>query len=158
MTMRRAAIVGVTVAVLLGLPATSAAKPASFAQWWARFSAHVQRDVTRIGNVCQHRYGHNNLKLGACFVRAERSSLRTERVVFEKQIARISRDQGKRCKQAIHQYRSATRRAAQANLAYLDSHPRAGLTQIGRELNGQPYATLKSKTYSAKSNAVRVCG
>jgi hypothetical protein len=65
---------------------------------------------------------------------------------------------GKRCKQAIHQYRSATRRAAEANLAYLDSHPRAGLTQIGRELNGQPYATLKSRTFSAKSNAVRVCG
>ena len=156
--MRRAAIVSVTVAVLLGLPATSVAKPASFAQWLARFSAHVQRDVTRIGNVCQHRYGHDNLKLGACFVKAERASLRTERVVFEKQIARISRDQGKRCKQAIRQYRSATRRAAVANLAYLDSHPRAGLTQIGRELNGQPYAALKSKTYSAKSNAVRVCG
>ena len=156
--MRRAAIVSVTVAVLLGLPATSVAKPASFAQWLARFSAHVQRDVTRIGNVCQHRYGHDNLKLGACFVKAERASQRTERVVFEKQIARISRDQGKRCKQAIRQYRSATRRAAVANLAYLDSHPRAGLTQIGRELNGQPYAALKSKTYSAKSNAVRVCG
>ena len=156
--MRRAAIVSVTVAVLLGLPAASVAKPASFAQWWARFSAHVQRDVTRIGNACQHRYGHDNLKLGACFVKAERASLRTERVVFEKQIARISRDQGKRCKQAIRQYRSATRRAAVANLAYLDSHPRAGLTQIGRELNGQPYATLKSKTFSAKSNAVRVCG
>ena len=156
--MRRAAIVSMTVAALLVLPATSVAKPASFAQWLARFSAHVQRDVTRIGNVCQHRYGHDNLKLGACFVKAERASLRTERVVFEKQIARISRDQGKRCKQAIRQYRSATRRAAVANLAYLDSHPRAGLTQIGRELNGQPYAALKSKTYSAKSNAVRVCG
>jgi hypothetical protein len=156
--MRRAAIVSVTVAALLLLPATSVAKPASFAQWLARFSAHVQRDVTRIGNVCQHRHGHNNLKLGACFVRAERASLRAERIVFEKQIARISRDQGKRCKQAIRQYRSATRRAAGANLAYLDSHPRAGLTQIGRELNGQPYATLKSKTFSAKSNAVRVCG
>ena len=156
--MRRAAIVTVTVAVLLGLPATSVAKPASFAQWWARFSAHVQRDVTRIGSVCQHRYGHNNLKLGACFVRAERVSLRAERSDFEKQITRISRGQGKRCRHAIHQYRSATRRAAEANLAYLDSHPRAGLTQIGRELNGQPYAALKSKTYSAKSNAVRVCG
>jgi hypothetical protein len=156
--MRRAAIVSVTVAALLLLPATSVATPACFAHCLARCRAHVQRDVTRIGNVCQHRYGHNNLKLGACFVRAERASLRAERIVFEKQIARISRDQGKRCKQAIHQYRSATRRAAEANLAYLDSHPRAGLTQIGRELNGQPYATLKSRTFSAKSNAVRVCG
>jgi hypothetical protein len=156
--MKRAAIVSVAVAVLLAMPALSAAKPASFALWWARFSAHVQRDVTRIGNVCQHRYGHNDLKLGACFVRAERVGLRAERVVFEKQIATISRDQGKRCKRAIRRYRSATRKAADANLAYLDSHPHAGLRQIGSELNGQPYAALKSKTFKAKSNAVRACG
>ena len=156
--MKRAAIVGVAMAVVLTMPAMSVAKPASFALWWARFSAHVQRDVTRIGNVCQQRYAHDDAKLGACFVRAERISLRAERVAWERQIATISHHQGKRCKKAIHRYRSATRRAAKANLAYLDSHLRAGLTQIGRELNGQPYATLKSKTYNAKSNAVRACG
>lgn len=157
---KRTAIVAVAVTVLLVvlMPATSTAKPASFALWWARFSAQVQRDVTRVGTVCQHRYGHNDVKLGTCFVRAERVSLRAERAVWERQLGQISRGQGTRCTKAIRRYRSATRRAARANLIYLDSHPRAGLAQIGRELNGQPYATLKSATYKAKANAVRACG
>jgi hypothetical protein len=158
--MKRALIISVTVAVVvaLAMPATSPAKPASFALWWARFSAHVQRDVTRISSVCQHRYGRNDVKLGACFVRAERISLRAERAAWEKQVERISHGQGRRCRKAIGRYRSATRKAARANLIYLDSHRHAGLAQIGRDLNGQPFATLKSATFKAKANAVRICG
>jgi hypothetical protein len=152
------AILSVAVAVLLGVPALSVAKPASFALWWARFSAHVQRDVTRIGSVCRQRHPHNDLELGACFVRAERINLRAERGVWEKQVVEISRGQGMRCTKAIHRYRSATRVAATANLAYLDSHLHAGLAQISRDLNARPFARLKSKTFKAKSNAVRACG
>jgi hypothetical protein len=154
--MRRLALAAVT--LLLVVPATSLAKPPSFALWWAHFSARVQRDVVHVGNVCQKRYGHDNAKMGACFVRAERVSLRAERAAWEKGVAVVARHQLKPCKQAIQSYRAATRRAARANLVYLDSHPKTALAKISRDLNGQPYTQLKTASVQSKLRAARICG
>jgi hypothetical protein len=157
--MKRVGLAAVALTLLLGcLPAAAPAEPPSFALWWSHFSARVQRDVVRINHVCQKRYGVNDAKVGACFVKRERISLRTERVAWEKQIARVSRPQRPACKKAIRTYRSATRKAAIANLRYLDSHRHARLTEISRALNGQRFESLKSLTFSAKSRAVRICG
>ena len=153
---KRAALA--TIAVLLALPAASAAKPPSFALWWAHFSARVQRDVTHIGSTCQNRFGHDDARVGRCFVRAERRTLRTEQAAWEKGIARTALHQRRSCTKAIAAYRRATRRAAKANLVYLDSHRRSALTKISRDLNGEPYATLKTVTLNAKTRAVRLCG
>jgi hypothetical protein len=155
---RRNALAVAAVTLLLAVPAASAAKPPSFALWWAHFSARVQRDVTHIGNVCQQRYGHNDARVGRCFVLAERRTLRAEQASWEKGLAKISRPQHKRCKKAIRAYRTATRKAAKANLVYLDSHRRSALTKISRDLNGEPFATLKTVTLKAKTRAVRLCG
>ena len=77
---------------------------------------------------------------------------------LEAQIAAISRGQKASCKRAIQQYWVASRKAATANLAYLDSHQRAGVRRLSRDLNAEPYASLKKSTYNAKSHAVDVCG
>jgi hypothetical protein len=118
----------------------------------------VQRDVVRINVVCQKRYGASDGKLGACFVKHERVSLRAESDTWEKQVAKISRNQRRACRKAIGSYRRATRTAATANLKYLDSHRHAALTEISRDLNGEPFASLKSLTFRAKARAVRICG
>jgi hypothetical protein len=144
--------------LLLGASASSAAKPPSFAVWWSHFSARVQRDIVHINAVCQKRYGTDDAKVGACFVRHERVSLRAESSTWEQQIGRIARNQRRSCRNAIHGYRLATRKAAAANLRYLDAHRHAALSQISRDLNGQPFASLKSLTFRAKTRAVRVCG
>jgi hypothetical protein len=155
---KRSALVLATAILLVAAPAASAAKPPSFALWWARFSARVQRDVTHVSAVCQKQYGHDDKRVGRCFVSAERRTLRAEQAAWEKGIARITLHQRKRCKTAIRAYRTATRKAAAANLRYLDSHRRSALTKISRDLNGEPYATLTSVTLKTKSRAVRVCG
>ena len=111
--------------MLLALPAASAAKPPSFALWLAHFSARVQRDVTHIGSTCQKRFGHDDARVGRCFVRAERRTLRAEQAAWEKGIARTALHQRRSCRKAIAAYRRATRRAAKANLVYLDSHRRS---------------------------------
>lgn len=144
--------------LLLGAPASSAAKPPSFAVWWSHFSARVQKDIVHINALCQKRYGNSDTKVGACFVRHERVSLRAESVAWERQIAAIARNQRRSCRTAIHSYRQATRKAATANLRYLDTHRHTALTEISRDLNGQPFASLKSLTFRAKARAVRICG
>ncbi len=156
--MMRRRIALATAALLLVVPATSLAQAPSFALWWNHFSSRVQRDVTHVGNTCQKRYPHNNAGLSACFVRTERVSLRAERAAWEKGIAIVARNQRKPCVQAIKAYRTATRRAARAHLSYLDSHPRAALAKISRDLNGRPYAQLNDASVSAKVRAARICG
>lgn len=156
--MKRIAPIAVALAVLVGVPASSPAQPPSFADWLARFGARVQRDVTHIGSVCQKRHGHDDHKVGACFVKAERRSLRAEAVIWEKQLAVVAQGQRATCKKAIRAYRLASRKAARANLRYLDSHPHAALSRISRDLNQKPYTTLKTVTFAAKSRAIRVCG
>jgi hypothetical protein len=158
MMKRRLTLTLATVALLLVVPATSLAKPPSFALWWNHFSSRVQSDVTHVGNVCQKRYGHNNAKLSACFVKTERVSLRAERAAWEKGIAIVARNQQKPCKRAIQAYSKATRRAAQAHLVYLDSHPRAALAKISRDLSGKPYVQLNDASVEAKVLAARICG
>jgi hypothetical protein len=154
------ALVIVGSAVLLGgPPALSLAKaPPSFALWWGRFSAGVQRDITRIGDGCEKRYGRDDAKVGACFVKAERVSLRGQRAALKKQIAMISRGQTAPCRKAIRVYWLASRKAANLNLAYLDSHPHVAVTRMSRDLNRKPYTTLKSLSFEAKTRAIRVCG
>jgi hypothetical protein len=157
--MKRIALAAVALALLLGcLPAACLAKPPSFAVWWSHFSARVQQDVVHINHVCQKRFGSNDRKVGACFVKHERVSLRSERAAWEKQIKGIARHQRAACQKAIRTFASATRKAAIANLRYLDSHRHSPLTQIGRDLNGQPFERLKLITFEAKSRAVHICG
>lgn len=157
--MKRIGLAALVLALLLGcLPAASLAKPPSFAVWWSHFSARVQRDVVHINHVCQKRYGSSDRKVGACFVKHERVSLRSERAAWEKQIKRIARHQRAACQKAIRTFGSATRKAAGANLRYLDSHRHSPLTEISRDLNGQRFERLKSRTFEAKSRAVRICG
>ena len=148
----------IALTLMMGMSASGLAKSPSFGLWWKHFSAGVQRSITRTDSACQRSYGHNDAKVGSCFVRAERVSLRAEQSALKKQIAAISRGQKASCKRAIQQYWVASRRAATANLAYLDSHQRAGVRRLSRDLNAEPYASLKKSTYDAKSHAVDVCG
>jgi hypothetical protein len=156
--MSRVGLAIVAVAILLGTSAPVLARPASFAVWWSHFSARVQRDVVRINHVCQKRYGVDDAKVGACFVKHERVSLRLERAAWEKQVAKISRSQRAPCKRAIHGFRVASRKSAIASLRYLDSHRHARLTQVSRDLNAQPFQSLRVTTFEAKARAVRICG
>lgn len=156
---RSSALLIVGLAVLLGGPPTvSLAEAPSFALWWGRFSAGVQRDVTRIGDACEKRYGRDDAKVGACFVKAERVSLRGQRAALKKGIATISRGQTAPCRKAIRAYWLASRKAAKVNLAYLDSHPQVAVTRMSRDLNRKPYTTLKSLSFEAKTRAIRICG
>ena len=156
--MRRVGIAILAATLLLGTPASALAKPASFAVWWSHFSARVQRDVVRINHVCQKRYGVDDAKVGACFVKHERVSLRRERAAWEKQVEKISRSQKASCRRAIHRFRVASHKSAVASLRYLDTHRHSRLTQVSRDLNGQPFESLKLLTFAAKSRAVRICG
>ena len=156
--MKRVALAAVAVALLVGSPAASGAKPPSFAIWWSHFTARVQRDVVRVTHACQKSYGTNDAKIGACFVKRERISLRQERVAWESQLERIARGQKVRCRRAIGTFRAATRTSAMANLRYLDTHRHSALSEISRDLNGEPFAGLKTRTFAAKARAVRICG
>jgi hypothetical protein len=155
---RRIVLATVASAACLALPAPSLAQTPSFADWWGHFSARVQRDVTRIQTACEKRYGHHDAKVGACFVKAERVSLRVEHAALKKQIKVISRGQKATCKQAIQVYWQASSKAVRANLAYLDSHPHVAVTRLSRDLNRKPFTKLKSLTYAATSRAIRICG
>jgi hypothetical protein len=155
---RRVGLATAAVVLLLGTSVSASAKPASFALWWSHFSARVQRDVVRINHVCQKRYGVNDAKVGRCFVKHERVSLRLERAAWEKQVDKISRAQRAPCKQAIQRFRVASRKSAIASLRYLDSHRHSRLTQVSRDLNAEPFASLKQLTFEAKARAVRICG
>jgi hypothetical protein len=152
-----AALATVAVALVLVVPGTSLAKPPSFAIWWSHFSARVQRDVVRVTQSCQKTSGRSDARIGACFVKHERVSLRLERAAWERQLARITHGQKAACKHAIAAYGAATRKAATANLRYLDTHRRSALSAISRDLNGQPFAGLKTLTFAAKARAVRIC-
>jgi len=156
--MKRVGLAAVAVALLLGTPAVSAAKPPSFAIWWSHFTARVQRDVVRVTHTCQRSYGTNDAKIGACFVKRERISLRQERRAWETQLERIARSQKAGCRKAIGRFRAATRTSAAANLRYLDTHRHSALSKISRDLNGEPFAGLKTRTFAAKAHAVRICG
>ena len=157
--MKRVALAAVAVALLVGSPAASGAKPPSFAIWWSHFTARVQRDVVRVTHACQKSYGTNDAKIGACFVKRERISLRQERVAPGKRSSSGSRaSQKARCRRAIGTFRAATRTSAMANLRYLDTHRHSALSEISRDLNGEPFAGLKTRTFAAKARAVRICG
>lgn len=156
--MKRVALAAVALALLVGSPAASGAKPPSFAIWWSHFTARVQRDVVRVTHACQKSYGTNDAKIGACFVKRERISLRQERRAWETQLERIARSQKARCRRAIGTFRAATRTSAMANLRYLDTHRHSALSEISRDLNGEPFAGLKTRTFAAKARAVRICG
>jgi hypothetical protein len=144
--------------LLLVVPASVAGSPPSFAVWWSHFSARVQHDIVRINGLCQKQNGGSDQKLGACFVRHERGSLKAESSTWERQVAQISLKQKQACRKAIRVYRVATRKAAAANLRYLDSHRHTALSKISRDLNREPFASLNAQTYRAKARAVRRCG
>lgn len=155
---RSIALISLASAVLLGTASTALADAPSFALWWGRFSARVQRDIQHIDTACQARFGHDDAKVGACFVKAERASLRAESASLTRQLATISRGQKASCRKAITIYGRASRRAATANLRYLDAHPHITVSRLARELNRAPYTKLKSATFAARSRAIRTCG
>ena len=109
-------------------------------------------------NRCQRLYGDSDLKFGRCYVNAGRANLRAERVVWEKQIAKVIRGQTSDCKGAIRTYAMAARVRQTANLVYLDSHRNTPLTRIAGDIAGEPYAALKTMSDDAKSRAIAICG
>jgi hypothetical protein len=116
------------------------------------------RDEIRGRRTCQKGHGTNDAKIGACFVKRERISPRQERLAWDTQPKRIARSQNAGCRKAIPRFRAATRTSAAANLRYLDTHRHSPLSEISLELNGQPFAALKTRTFAAKARAVRICG
>jgi hypothetical protein len=155
---RRLPLAIAVLAGVLALPGASTAKPLSFRDWSARWSAKTTRDNATVVNRCQKLYGASDLKFGMCYVKSGRANLRAERIVWEKQIARVARGQTADCRGAIRTYAMAARVKLTASLVYLDSHPRTALTRLAGEIAGEPYATLKTMSDDAKSRAVAICG
>ena len=157
--MSRVGIAIVAVTILLGTSAPVLARPASFAVWWSHFSARVQRDVVRINHVCQKRYGVDDAKVGACFVKHERVSLRRERAAWEKQVEKISRSQRAPCKRRDPPLPGGLAQIGRSRVSGTSTPiGTARLTQVSRDLNAQPFESLRVMTFEAKARAVRICG
>jgi hypothetical protein len=151
----------VLVALVVGLlaaPAAQAKKPPSFALWTAKWKASDDVARDKIGDGCISVFGQNDANVGACFVKGIAASIRQRQPIWERQVARIAKGQSLACRKAIHKYWLASRKGQRASLIYLDSHPHVALTQIVRDLDEEPLATLKSLTDEAKARAIRVCG
>ena len=151
-------MLAVIMAALLATPVGGGAQPASFKSWTVRWSAQTARDNARVVNHCAKLFGGSDLKFGMCYVKAGRANLRAERAVWEKQVASVIGGQTIPCQKAITAYVSAARLRQTANLVYLDSHRRTPLTRIAGDIAGEPYATLKSMSDTARAHAVAVCG
>ena len=123
-----------------------------------RWSAKAAKDNDRVVDRCQRLFGGNDLKFGRCYVKAGRANLRAERVVWEKQMAKVARGQRADCKRAIRSYAMAARVRQTASLVYLDAHRNTPLTRIAGDIAGEPYATLKTLSDDAKSRAIAICG
>ena len=156
--MRRMALALIGLAATLALPAASAAKPPSFRDWTVRWTAKTVRDNAGVVNRCQRLFADSDLKFGRCYVNAGRANLRAERVIWEKQLARVTRGQSRDCKGAIRTYAMAARVKQTASLVYLDAHRNTPLTRIAGDIMGEPYATLKTMSDDAKLRAIAICG
>ena len=137
--MKRVALAAVALALLLGcLPAASVAKPPELRGLVvplqraraARRRAHQSRLPEALRR--RRRQGRRLLR------KHERVSLRSERAAWEKQIKEIARNQRTPCQKAIRTFRSATRKAAIANLRYLDTHRHAALTRSAATSTASP--------------------
>jgi hypothetical protein len=144
---------------LVGAQPALAKKPPSFALWTATWKASDDAAQDKIEAACTKLYGKtNDAKLGPCFVKLFRVSLRERQPIWERAVARISKGQTPACKNAIHVYWLASRKAQKASLIYLDTHPKRGITAISADLSKEPYATLRALTEESKSRSIRICG
>jgi hypothetical protein len=144
---------------LAAVPSAAAKKPPSFALWTAKWKAQTDAPKNKLEDTCLKVYGQTaDRKVGACFVKGMRALLRQEQPLWEKQVAAISRGQTASCRKAIHAYWLASGKAQKASLIYLDSHQHVSVTDIARDLQEDPYATLKAQTDAAKKRAIQVCG
>jgi hypothetical protein len=155
--MRRSRLVLVTFAAVLALPVASLAKPQSFRAWSTGWTALTTRDNDRVINGCRKVYAHNDLKFGMCYVRAGRANLEAERVLWERQMAKVTRGQAAPCRKAITTYVSVARLRQSASLMYLESHARTPLSRIASDIGAEPYSTLKTMNDRARARAVAIC-
>ena len=143
---------------LLSAPAAHAKKPPSFALWNESWKVQHDPVIDSLATGCEYLFGQDDDKLGACFAKREGRILHARQPEWERQVARIARGQTVLCKRAIHGYWLAARKSAEATLVYLDSHQHTAMTKINNDLGENPYATLKSLSDAAKSQAIRACG
>jgi hypothetical protein len=156
--MKRIALLVIAVS-LVAVPTAVAKKAPSFALWTAKWKAQTDAQQNKLKDACLKVYGETaDRKVGECFVKGMRPLLRQEAPLWEKQVAGISRGQTAPCRKAIHAYWLASRKAQAASLIYLDSHQHVSVTDIAKDLNEDPYATLKAQTDATKKRAIQVCG
>ena len=129
--MRRTAVVLVALASLVALPVLSVAKPRSFHSWAVRWNAKATRDNARVLDRCQRLHGSSDLEFGMCFVDAGRANLRAERVIWEKQLAAVTRGQAGRCKSAIRPSVDGVRHRLHVSVAEVDHQDQWQRSGIG---------------------------
>jgi hypothetical protein len=145
--------------VLALVPAASsaAAKPPSFARWEAKWNADSDKFIGAALHPCK-KNSLSDLERGECTVRRMIPALRTALADFERQVAATASGQTEPCRGAIHRYRLANRKSAEAATSYLTSHPHTQITQIAKDLNGDQYAPIEAVVDEARRHAIRVCG
>jgi hypothetical protein len=151
----------VVAAILIGLVSAQPAlakDPPSFALWTAQWATSHDRVMDKLLNGCKQLYGGRDRKLGECLTKGARVVLRSQAVVWERQVARVARGRSVACKKAIHSYWLASRKAQKATLIYFDGHPHTDLSEIYGAFTDEPFSTLHDITDAAKSKAIRVCG
>ncbi len=156
--MRRTAYLPVVLATTLAIPAESLAKPPSFRAWSDGWTKLTTRDNDRVVNRCQKLWGENDLKFGACYVKAGHANLEAERVIWERQMAKVLRGQPAPCKTAITLYMRTARVKQTASLLYLETHGSTTLSRIASDISGEPYATIRTMNDQARKRAVAICG
>jgi hypothetical protein len=139
-------------------PAAASAKPASFAAWSKAWSAKTDTATDAVGNACIKQFGQSDAKVGACFVKGMRTTLRAETPQWDRGVLAIATGQSATCKRAITAYVTASRTMQHANLAYLDGHRQTVLSRVLADLKAAPYATFRAASNKAKATAVRICG
>jgi hypothetical protein len=149
-------------AVLLGtcslLPATASATPPSFAKWATAWSAKVDKSTDKIANACLAQFGEDDAKVGPCFVKGMRPSLRALAPQWERGVTAALVGQKAACRTAIRSYAAASRRQQASNLAYLDGHQQAAMTRVLADLQAPPHTTIRAASAKAKATAIKICG
>jgi hypothetical protein len=156
--MRKPLFAVLALAACLLVPVTASAKPPSFAAWAKAWSAKTDKLTDTVGNGCIKQFGQSDAKVGACFVKGMRTTLRAATPQWESGVAAVAVGQKAACKTAIHGYAVASRKMQVANLSYLDGHPRTALSRVLADLKAPPYTTFRAASNKAKATAGRICG
>jgi hypothetical protein len=156
--MRKPLLALLAVVACLLVPAAASAKPPSFAAWSKAWTAKTDKATDMVGNGCIKQFGQTDAKVGACFVKGMRTTLRAETPQWDSGVVAIAAGQSAACKGAVKAYVTASRTMQHANLAYLDGHQKTVLSRVLADLKAAPYATFRATSNRAKATAVRVCG